>query len=128
MSHLLIKPLDLKKHYHPGNKQRLSSPLHFFVKMTKHFGMTILLLIFSLFLGAAGYHFTENIPWLDSFLNASMILTGMGPVDVLKTGSGKLFAIFYSLFSGIVFLTAAAILFSPVAHRIFKKVHLETKG
>jgi len=119
---------DLKRHYKPGTKQRLSTPLHFFVKLLKHFGMTAILLACSLLLGAAGYHFTENIPWLDSFLNASMILTGMGPVDVLKTDAGKLFAIFYSLFSGIVFLTAAAILFSPVAHRIFKKVHLELKG
>lgn len=119
---------DLKRHYRPGTKQRLSTPLHFFVKLLQHFGMTVLLLFFSLLLGAAGYHFTENIPWLDSFLNASMILTGMGPVDILKTDAGKLFAIFYSLFSGIVFLTAAAILFSPVAHRLFKKVHLELKG
>jgi hypothetical protein len=123
----MIKLLNLERHYRPETKRQLASPLHFFVKMLKHFGLAILLLVFSLVLGAAGYHFTENLPWLDSFLNASMILTGMGPVDVLRTDAGKLFAICYSLFSGVVFLTAATILFSPVAHRIFKRVHLESR-
>ncbi len=72
-----------------------------------------------------GYHGFEGMPWLDAFLNASMILGGMGPVDVLKTEGGKLFAGFYALFSGIVVLAVAGILFSPIVHRILHKFHFE---
>jgi len=79
----------------------------------------------SLFIGIAGYHFTEGLPWLDSFLNASMILGGMGPVNELHTNGGKIFASFYSLFSGIVFLLIAGILIAPFAHRFLHRLHLE---
>ncbi len=82
---------------------------------------------FSLFIGILGYHFTENIGWLDSLLNASMILTGMGPVNPMITAAGKLFASFYALFSGVVFLTTIAFVLSPVAHRFLHKFHLEEK-
>lgn len=79
----------------------------------------------SLTIGAIGYHGLESLPWIDAYLNASMILTGMGPVDVVKTEGGKIFAIFYSLFSGVVFLTAAAVLFAPVARRFLHRFHLD---
>jgi len=79
----------------------------------------------SLLLGACGYHYAEGLSWLDATLNASMILTGMGPVDQLHSDGGKLFAIFYSLFSGVVFITMAALLFGPVLHRFLHRLHLE---
>lgn len=79
----------------------------------------------SLGLGILGYHVLAGLPWLDALLNASMILTGMGPVDVLHTEAGKLFASFYALFSGIVFLVTAGILVAPVAHRLLHRLHLE---
>ena len=79
----------------------------------------------ALMLGASGYHYAEGLPWLDATLNASMILTGMGPVNELHTDAGKVFAIFYSLFSGVVFLTMAAMLFGPVLHRFLHRLHLE---
>lgn len=79
----------------------------------------------SLFIGACGYHFTEGLAWLDATLNASMILTGMGPVNAVQTAGGKVFAIFYSLFSGVVFITLAALLFAPVLHRFLHRFHLE---
>jgi len=79
----------------------------------------------SLGLGVLGYHFFAELPWVDAILNASMILTGMGPVDPLKTVSAKLFASFYALFSGIVFITTAGILLAPVMHRFLHKFHLE---
>jgi hypothetical protein len=79
----------------------------------------------ALTIGALGYHGFESLPWVDAYLNASMILTGMGPVDVVKTEGGKIFAIFYSLFSGVVFLTAAAVLFAPVARRFLHRFHLD---
>lgn len=82
----------------------------------------------SLMLGACGYHFTEGLPWLDATLNASMILTGMGPVDALQTPAGKVFGIFYSLFSGVVFLTMAALLFAPVLHRFLHRFHMDLES
>lgn len=84
-------------------------------------------IVFSLALGAAGYHFTEGMPWLDALLNASMILTGMGPVNILQTAAGKLFATFYALFSGIAFLTTVAILFAPIIHRFLHRLHVQTE-
>ncbi len=81
----------------------------------------------SLLIGIFGYHFTENLSWLDSLLNASMILTGMGPVDPMTTSVGKLFASFYAIFSGVVFLTTIAFVLAPVAHRFLHKFHLKEK-
>ena len=72
-----------------------------------------------------GYHLTENMPWLDSLLNASMILGGMGPVDGLHTVAGKLFASFYALFSGLVFVGAASVLLAPLLHRLMHHFHIE---
>ncbi len=82
----------------------------------------------SLLVGAAGYHYSEGLPWLDAVLNASMILTGMGPVDRVVTVSGKLFATGYALFAGIVFLSTAALVLMPVAHRVLHRFHLEAEG
>ena len=79
----------------------------------------------SLGLGILGYHFCAGLSWLDALLNAAMILTGMGPVDVLHTVAGKLFASFYALFSGVVFITSVAILLAPLVNRFLHKFHLE---
>lgn len=75
-----------------------------------------------------GYHEFESMSWLDSFLNAAMILGGMGPVDVLHTQAGKLFAGLYALFSGLMFLVAAGLFFSPLVHRLLHKFHFEADG
>lgn len=82
----------------------------------------------SLGLGVLGYHGLEGLSWLDSLLNASMILGGMGPVDRLHTAAGKMFASFYALFSGMVFLVAAGILIAPLAHRLLHRLHLESSA
>jgi hypothetical protein len=104
-------------------------PRHLYIRrLARHVLVGLLVIFASLSIGVAGYHFTEGFPWLDSLLNASMILGGMGPVNELHTNGGKLFASFYSLFSGIVFLASAAILIAPVAHRFLHRLHLETKG
>src|SRR3989449_6654523 len=79
----------------------------------------------SLPLGILGYHFVAGLSWIDALLNASMILTGMGPVDVLRSDTAKLFASFYALFSGVVFLVTASILVAPIAHRLLHRLHLE---
>ena len=78
----------------------------------------------SLVIGMLGYRITEGLSWLDAFLNASMILTGMGPVDAMHTTAGKVFAGCYALFSGVAFLTAVAVLFAPVLLRVLHRFHL----
>ncbi|MCC6771165.1 MAG: hypothetical protein IT360_08115 [Gemmatimonadaceae bacterium] len=79
----------------------------------------------SLTIGAIGYHSLGGLQWLDAYLNASMILTGMGPVNDLTTPAAKLFAIAYTLYSGVAFLTITAVLLGPVAVRILHRFHLE---
>jgi hypothetical protein len=76
-------------------------------------------------IGAAGYHFFDDLPWLDAALNAAMILTGMGPVSPIVTPAAKLFAIAYSLFSGVFFLTMVAVLLAPALHHFLHRFHLE---
>jgi hypothetical protein len=83
------------------------------------------LVVISLLIGISGYYFIAKLSLVDSLLNASMILGGMGPVDALKTNSAKIFASFYALYSGVAFLTMAALLFAPVYHRFLHKFHLE---
>ncbi|MEN6385459.1 MAG: hypothetical protein ABFD79_09690 [Phycisphaerales bacterium] len=78
-------------------------------------------------IGITGYHYFAGLSLLDSFLNASMILGGMGPVDELHNTSAKLFAGCYALFSGLVFIGIASILVMPVAHRLFHILHLESE-
>lgn len=80
----------------------------------------------ALFIGMLGYHFFENMSWVDSFLNASMILSGMGPANTLNTDAGKIFAGFYALFSGLAFIAIVVIMLSPIIHKFFRKIHLET--
>ena len=77
--------------------------------------------------GTVGYRTTAGLGWLDSFLNASMILSGMGPVDHMTTTAGKLFASLYALFSGIVFISVAGVVAAPWVHRLFHWVHLEDR-
>lgn len=90
--------------------------------------MGFMLIIIALCLGMAGYHYFENLSWVDSFLNASMILSGMGPAATLVTTPGKLFAGFYALFSGLAFIAIIVIMLSPVIHAFFRKIHLETRA
>ena len=84
-----------------------------------------LLLIVALGLGMVGYHFLENLSWIDAFVNASMILSGMGPLNPMQTSAGKLFAGCYALFSGLAFITIMGVIFAPVFHRFLHKFHLE---
>ncbi len=110
------------------HKKPLLSRKEFIRRQIKYAGFSLIVLIFSVALGTAGYHFWGELSWIDSFLNASMILTGMGPVDHLNTYAGKLFAAFYALFSGISFLTFVAVLFAPIYHRFLHKLHLNIEG
>jgi hypothetical protein len=86
---------------------------------------SILLITISLGIGVLGYHYINNLSWLDSLLNASMILTGMGPVDAMKNDAAKWFASFYSIFSGVVFLSTVAVFLSPMLHRLLHRLHVD---
>jgi hypothetical protein len=94
-------------------------------RLLGHAVVAFLIILFSLTLGIFGYHFLEGLSWIDSLLNASMILGGMGPMNPLQTTAGKVFASFYALFSGIIFLVIAGILIAPVGHRFLHRLHLE---
>ena len=89
---------------------------------------TFTMILFSLAIGVLGYHYFESLSWIDSLLNASMILGGMGPVNPLQTSSGKIFASFYALYSGIVLLASVGVLAAPLFHRILHRFHLEIEG
>jgi hypothetical protein len=97
----------------------------FLRRLATHGGIALGLIAFSLGIGMAGYHFLEGLSWLDSLVNASMLLGGMGPVNPLQTDAGKLFASFYALYSGLIFLVVAGVLFVPVFHRLLHHFHLE---
>ena len=86
---------------------------------------SVSLLAVSLLIGILGYHFLAGFSWLDSFYNTSMILTGMGPVAELTTPTAKLFASFYALFSGVIFLSIVAVFFAPFAHRLMHLLRVD---
>jgi hypothetical protein len=94
-------------------------------RMAAHALFALAFVAGSLLVGVEGYHRIEGMPYIDSLLNASMLLGGMGPVGELHTVAGKLFASAYALFAGIGFLVVAGVLFAPVIHRFLHKFHLE---
>jgi hypothetical protein len=97
----------------------------FLRRMMTHVLVATSFMAAALLIGILGYHFIEGLPLLDSLLNASMLLGGMGPVDALHTPAGKVFASLYALFAGVVFLVIAGIIVAPVAHRLLHRLHLE---
>ena len=108
--------------------QPLAPPAVFARRVWRNARAAALIAGFSLALGAAGYHYLGGLPWLDGLLNAAMILTGMGPVDPMRTAAGKLFATFYALYSGIAFLTMMAVLMAPLYHRFIHDFHLQSEA
>jgi len=107
------------------HRQPLASRKVFARRVAFNFLIGALMLLIALGIGVLGYHFLEGLPWIDALLNASMILGGMGPVNSLQTTAGKLFASFYALFSGVVFIAAMGILAAPIFHRFMHRFHLE---
>jgi hypothetical protein len=97
----------------------------FYRRVVRNFIIGLGFVGFSLGLGMLGYHHFEQMRWLDAFLNAAMILAGMGPVATLQTDAGKLFAGFYALYSGLALVATVGIIFAPVIHRFLHKFHLE---
>jgi hypothetical protein len=93
-------------------------------RIIKSLLLGIIILIACLMIGVLGYHYTDGIPWIDSIHNASMILSGMGPVVEIKSTAGKLFSSFYALFSGVIFITNIGIILAPAIHRFFHRLHV----
>jgi hypothetical protein len=109
-------------------KQPLVSRSAFRRRVVRSTGLALGIILVSLSLGMTGYHCFENLPWLDAFVNAAMILSGMGPVAPIQTSAGKLFAGSYALFSGLAFIVAISVVFAPVFHRFLHKFHLDADG
>ena len=108
-----------------NKKQPLATNKTFYKRVVRNLLYTTFFLCMCLMIGILGYHYLANIPWLDSLHNASMILSGMGPVVEIKNNSGKWFSSFYALFSGVAFITNIGLLIAPIAHRFFHRLHLE---
>ena len=103
------------------------SRAHFVRRIGVNLVLTATLLVVSLLIGMAGYHLIEKLPWIDAFLNAAMLLGGMGPVDTPKQDAGKLFAGLYALYAGLVFIASAALILAPLVHRVLHKFHVPEK-
>ena len=106
--------------------QPLLSRRLFVRRLARNFAAALVLIGLSLLAGMAGYRYFEGMPWIDAFLNAAMILGGMGPVGELHTSGGKLFAGLYALYSGLALIVAAGTIFAPVVHRLAHDFHLKT--
>ena len=114
------------KHYLFEHKDHPILPKSAFIRRQLTFFLyAACLLTFSLGIGMIGYKAFTGMKWIDAFYNASMILTGMGPIDTMSTTGAKLFAGSYALFSGVIFLSTVAVMFSPLVHRFLHLMHIE---
>jgi hypothetical protein len=108
--------------------QRPIPARHFVRRFIAHAGFAALLVAGSLLAGMIGYHIFEGLPWRDAFLNAAMLLGGMGPVDAPHTNEGKLFAGVYALYAGLIFIMVAGLMIAPVFHRMLHIFHWEDRN
>jgi hypothetical protein len=113
--------------YERGN-QPLARRGIFVRRLRQNLTLAAGLVAISLAVGMLGYHFLASLPWIDAFLNASMILSGMGPVDTLTAPAAKLFAGFYALYSGLTLVATAGLILAPILHRFMHRFHLEDKA
>lgn len=102
------------------------APLSVFLfRLFQCFMFGVLIIVIGLFIGMLGYHYLEGQQWINAFLNAAVMLSDMGIVDVPHTFFGKLFAAFYALFSGLIFVSIIGVIFAPIFHRFFHRFHLD---
>lgn len=121
-----IKNLDRLFPTYERHTQPLLNLRKFYQRLGMHVLIAAGILLISLLIGMLGYHFLAGLSWIDSMLNASMILGGMGPVDALRTDPAKIFASLYAIYSGVIFLVTVGIIIAPIFHRIMHHFHLET--
>ncbi len=104
-------------------------PRHLFIRRVIKYALISLgLILASLVIGMIGYHTLEGLSWVDSFLNAAMLMGGMGPVNALRTSNGKIFAGIYALYCGLVEIIAIGIFAAPIFHRFLHHFHMENEG
>jgi hypothetical protein len=96
-------------------------------RLLMHLGIAVLVVAASLAIGMLGYRHFEQLSWIDAFVNAAMLLGGMGPVNPLQTDAGKVFAGCYALYAGLVFIVTAGLLFTPILHRLMHRFHWDDK-
>jgi hypothetical protein len=108
--------------------QPVVPPNQFIIRLAHSGTIALVLVAVSLLIGMLGYHTLERLSWIDAFLNASMLMGGMGPVDVPITYAGKLFAGLYALYCGLAVIFVAGIILAPIAHRILHKFHMEGRN
>jgi hypothetical protein len=120
---MATKKQDINFYEH---KRQPLAPWNVFLgRVYRNLGLATFFLGLCLLIGVLGYHFGGPMSWIDALHNASMILSGMGPVAEVKTTGGKIFSSAYAIFSGIAFITNIGILIAPIAHRFFHKLHAE---
>jgi hypothetical protein len=107
--------------------QQIAPDSIFIKRLIIFIGIAVLLILFALIIGIAGYHWIAGFNWIDALLNASMILGGMGPVNPLINTGAKIFASAYALFSGLIFIAVMGIVFSPIVHRMLHKFHIDDR-
>ena len=109
-------------------RQPVISHPRFLARMLRAVGLWMALTIFGLAIGIAGYAKFEGMSFVDAYVNAAMILSGMGPMGELKTTAGKIFAGSYAIFSGLVIVIATGFVLAPIFHRVLHRFHVESKG
>lgn len=119
--------INLNDFMYESRHQKPISLKKFFYRLVAHVFIAFLVVILSLGIGMMGFHIFVHLSWIDSFINSLMLLSGMGPVDIPETYSGKLFAGFYALYSGIIFLVVIGIIMATIFHRLLHKFHWEEK-
>jgi TRAP-type C4-dicarboxylate transport system permease small subunit len=111
--------------------EHLGDPLaprgRFFRRLGANVALALMFIAVSLAAGMAGYHWLGGLGWIDSFLNAAMILSGMGPVDTLQNDGAKVFAGLYAIYSGLLVVATSALIFAPVLHRLLHKLHVKNE-
>ncbi|HEY4320533.1 MAG TPA: hypothetical protein VGM77_05075 [Gemmatimonadales bacterium] len=112
-------------HLYESRKQPLISRRAFVTRMGRHFAAVLVLVGVSLVIGIVGYHWLAQFSWVDSFLNAAMLLGGMGPVGDIASVGGKVFAGIFSLYAGLVLIGASALLLTPILHRVIHRLHVD---
>jgi len=122
----MVKKKYKSKYFTFEHRSQPPLPIHmFFGRLASYFTVASSIVICALGIGILGYHMLENLSWTDSFLNASMILGGMGPVNAIRTEAGKIFAGLYALFSGLIFLVAVSLVIAPLFHRLLHRFHFK---
>ena len=109
-------------------KSPLASRRSFAMRMARHILASIGLSLITLAIGMLGYHLLEEMSWVDAFVNAAMIVTGMGPTTPLHTDAGKIFAGVYAIFAFVVYVGNMGIILAPVTHRILHSFHLDERS